>query len=134
MKKENRVLPNRTLNVEPLTLAVQSLDRALSQPKNEFTRDSVIQRFEYTLELSWKFIKIKLEKEGIKLTDLTPKGIIRECAKAGKISNPETWFEFIDNRNRTSHTYNESVADEVYEVAKRLPDEVRRVLAWLGKE
>jgi len=33
--------------------AIQRLDEALSQPKDEFIRDSVIQRFEFTFELSW---------------------------------------------------------------------------------
>jgi len=37
--------------------ALLSLEKALEQPKNEFIRDSVIQRFEYTYELAWKMLR-----------------------------------------------------------------------------
>ena len=42
------------LDLSPLRTALASLDLALAQSKNEFIRDSVIQRFEYCYELSWK--------------------------------------------------------------------------------
>ena len=34
--------------------ALTALKDALVQPKNEYMRDSVIQRFEFTLDLAWK--------------------------------------------------------------------------------
>jgi len=45
------------LILTPLTKAVASLELALVQPKNEFVRDAVIQRFEYTYELCWKMLR-----------------------------------------------------------------------------
>ena len=45
------------LSINPLENAVKSLERSLKQEKNEFTRDSTIQRFEYTFELAWKTLK-----------------------------------------------------------------------------
>ena len=34
--------------------ALSSLEKALNQTKNEYTRDASIQRFKYCHELSWK--------------------------------------------------------------------------------
>lgn len=45
------------LDLTALKMAIRSLIVGIKQPKNEFTRDAVILRFEYTFELSWKMIK-----------------------------------------------------------------------------
>ena len=37
--------------------ALTQLEKAASQPKDEFLRDSVIQRFEFTHELAWKMLR-----------------------------------------------------------------------------
>lgn len=42
---------------EEFTEVVLRLQDALAQPKNGFIRDSVIQRFEFSIELSWKTAK-----------------------------------------------------------------------------
>lgn len=34
------------------------------------------------------------------------------------IDHVEKWIEFLNARNLTSHTYNESTANEVYAIAK----------------
>ncbi|WP_448568477.1 nucleotidyltransferase substrate binding protein [Thermus sp.] len=44
------------------------LASALAQPKDEFVRDSAIQRFEFTFELSWKTLKTYLELQGLRST------------------------------------------------------------------
>ena len=41
----------------PLRGAVDSLQDAVAQPKNPYTRDATIQRFEYTFELAWKMLR-----------------------------------------------------------------------------
>lgn len=38
--------------LEDLVVATRRLHEAASQPKNEFLRDSTIQRFEFTFELA----------------------------------------------------------------------------------
>ena len=82
----------------------------------EFFRDSTIQRFEFSVELMWKLIKRFLEEhEGISCR--SPKSCIREFLSAGYLSQDETLtlLRMIDDRNRTSHTYHEEVAEEIFE-------------------
>jgi len=71
----------------------------------EFFRDSTIQRFEFSVELMWKVIKVFLEnREGI--TCRSPKSCIREFFSAGFLSEEETLklLQMVDDRNKTSHT------------------------------
>ena len=51
------------LNLNLYRQTLEALRRATLEPKNEFLRDSVIQRFEFTYELAWKSLKRYLEQE-----------------------------------------------------------------------
>ena len=107
-------------SLEPLKKALRALKIALAQPLDEFVRDSVIQRFEFTFELCWKNLKRYLESDR-PLTDDSVKGILREAHQRKLISNIEMWFVFHKSRNLTSHTYNASTAEEVYKDAAQFP-------------
>jgi nucleotidyltransferase-like protein len=53
-------------------------------------RDSAIQRFEYSIDNFWKFLKIYLqEKVKISLETATPRIILREAVNADIISEEE---------------------------------------------
>ena len=45
------------MSLSPMSGALRSLKKSLDQPKDEFVRDSVIQRFEYSFEICWKTLK-----------------------------------------------------------------------------
>jgi nucleotidyltransferase substrate binding protein (TIGR01987 family) len=120
------------LNLAPLAKAVDSLRDALAQPKNPYTRDATIQRFEYTFELSWKTLRRYLAMEtGVDAFNL--KDLFRQAGRQGIIANVEAWFAFLKGRNLTSHTYNEKTAEETYKLAasflvhaQAMLDELRR--------
>lgn len=92
--------------------ALSQLEKAVQQPKNEFIRNSVIQRFEFTYELAWKMLKLVLEAEGI-LTR-TPKEAFQEALQAGFIEDGNVWSDLQKQRNLTTHTYDEALAEQVY--------------------
>lgn len=80
-----------------------------------FFRDSAIQRFEFTLEIAWKSVKSFLLKyEGVECR--SPKGCIREFFSSGYLNQNDvaTLLVMIDDRNLASHTYHESLADEIF--------------------
>ena len=93
--------------------ALNQLAKALQQPKDEFLRDSVIQRFEIAYELAWKMLKLCLEAEGI--SDRTPRETLQEALQAGFITDGNAWSDLQKMRNLTSHTYDESLAEQVYD-------------------
>jgi nucleotidyltransferase substrate binding protein (TIGR01987 family) len=43
------------------------------------------------------------------------KDATREGFAAGLIENGDAWMQMIENRNETTHTYNEEIADEIGE-------------------
>jgi nucleotidyltransferase substrate binding protein (TIGR01987 family) len=110
---------SEALILTPLTNATDSLALAIEQPKNEFIRDAVIQRFEYTYELCWKFIKRDLTEDmgADSINMLSRRDLFRVAADKGLIDDPMPWFTFHKARNETSHTYNKQTAEKTYEIA-----------------
>ena len=81
---------------------------------NELEQQGLIQAFEFTHELAWKTLKDFLEQAGVK--DLFGSvNATRAAFARGLIENGEAWMEMIKSRNLTTHTYNESTADQVSE-------------------
>lgn len=106
--------------------AVKRLEEALGQPKNEFIRDSVIQRFEFSVELAWKTARKRM---GTATT--APKDVIREMAQGGYIQDVDIWLKAIDMRNLSSHTYKEDLAELVYEFAQKFTPVLKALLDHL---
>ncbi len=119
--------------------AIASLERAVSRaqgsPNDEELRDAVIQRFEYTMDLSWKLIQRALKNAGVQDNAIrTKRDLFRESARMGWIVDPTTWFEYYDARNETSHTYNAEVAQRVFQKAIEFFSESKVLCKKLQKE
>ncbi len=100
--------------------------------ERDLMRDGVIQRFEYTFELAWKTIKRFLEMYGLERVDkLTSRDLFRAGAEAGLIRDASTWFDYLADRNQTSHIYDDIVAAEVYDSVKNFLPDVRYLMAQL---
>jgi len=92
--------------------AVEELKAVLEKPKDEFMRDSAIKRFELAFDLSWKAIKAYLEEQGVFCA--SPVGCFKEAYRQGLIEFDAGWLELTKTRNKTVHTYDEKLAEEVY--------------------
>lgn len=92
--------------------AVTRLGEACREPFSEIVRDAVIQRFEFTHELAWKMLRLRLEEEGIVAG--TPRLVMQEALQAGLIADGNFWSDVQKMRNLTSHTYSAALADQVY--------------------
>ena len=84
-------------------------------------RDSMIQRFEYTFDTTWKYLGEYLESEGRSLEIKTPKSIFRESLKAKILSEADVRraLDMVDNRNLTTQGYDEKLVEEI---SKKIPD------------
>ncbi|MFH1175248.1 MAG: HI0074 family nucleotidyltransferase substrate-binding subunit [bacterium] len=110
--------------------AVLRLDEVLKQEKNDFMRDSAIQRFEFTFDLAWKAVKAYLEEERGVICN-SPKGCFRDAYQQKIIENDEFWLEITDARDRTSHTYEEITAEEVYQTLPKSLEYFKKLLEKL---
>ncbi|MDR0774716.1 MAG: nucleotidyltransferase substrate binding protein [Rickettsia sp.] len=76
-------------------------ERKISQLEME----GVVQRFEYTWELTWNVLKDYLEHKGVILSTITPATVLKAAIVANLIKNGEVWMNALDSRNKMSHTY-----------------------------
>ncbi len=79
-------------------------------------RDSVIQRFEFSIDTLWKFLREYLEiKKGVIFDIVSPKEVLRSALQINFITDSEyeIFLDMLNDRNLTSHTYNELLAEEI---------------------
>jgi nucleotidyltransferase substrate binding protein (TIGR01987 family) len=109
------------LIIEPLEKALATLKEAWVEYNkdlsNTFVRDSVIQRFEYTFELSHKILRRFLsetEASKAEISEMIFNELIRLGCKRGLLLNDlETWDKYRKSRNLTDENYNEFNADSI---------------------
>jgi nucleotidyltransferase substrate binding protein (TIGR01987 family) len=120
-----------------VSVQARSEDRALMTGLDEVTREAiragVIQHFEFTYELSWKFIRRWLETNiGRDSADgVTRRELFRMGAENRLIDDVEAWMRYHTARNSTSHTYNLSIAAQVYAASLDFVHDAGRLLAAL---
>jgi nucleotidyltransferase substrate binding protein (TIGR01987 family) len=121
------------LELTSLCKAVESLERTLnvandkdflahlSPDQVDAIKAGVIQNFEVTYELCWKYIQRWLRQNAASQDAELPrtrKELFRLAARNGLINDPLQWFAYADARNISSHTYDEHNAESVYKITK----------------
>jgi len=114
-----------------LTQVNARLQEALALEPNRIHKDATIQRFEFTMELAWKTMQAASRYIGEEV--LSPRDAIRTAARTELITDAEVWLTMLAARNLTAHVYRESVADEVYEQAKKLPPLIEDLISRVRK-
>ena len=71
---------------------------------NELERNGLIQRFEFTLDLSWKVLKDFLEEKGFAFKP-SPKDTLRLAQQGEYITYAQEIIDGLDIRNTLSHDY-----------------------------
>jgi nucleotidyltransferase substrate binding protein (TIGR01987 family) len=107
---------NKALN--KLSQAVEYIKVNYSLEDNdvldEIIKQGLIQSFEYTHELAWNVMKDYAVYQG-NPTIGGSRDATREAFQLQLISNGNIWMDMISSRNKTSHTYNQETADEIYD-------------------
>ena len=92
---------------------------AIRDELSDLERDGFLQRFEFCFEILWKCAKDYLrDVEG--LDAASPKKVIRMSREVGLLTDEETEqaLEMANDRNQTSHMYDEQMAIELVERIK----------------
>ncbi|MDQ2720384.1 MAG: nucleotidyltransferase substrate binding protein [Bacteroidota bacterium] len=100
----------------------RNFNKALSQLKkfidknelNDLEKQGLIKAFEYTYELAWNVLKDYFEYQGNKNINGS-RDAINEAFRKDLIINGEAWMQMFKDRNQTSHSYNETTANEISE-------------------
>ncbi len=98
--------------LELLDRALDRLEAALARPPDDITLDACIQRFEFTFELAWKAIQRQARTEGLDCS--SPRECLRIAFRLGLVEDDTRWMSMLEDRKRTSHTYDEDTARTVY--------------------
>ena len=106
-----------------VVLAIQNLEKAylrlkdaVQRAQDDLDKDGVIQRFEFTVELLWKTLKRVLEYN--KMECYGPRDCLKKSFKLGLIDDDEILLDMLDDRNKSSHIYDEAVSEEIFERIK----------------
>lgn len=121
------------LDFTPLNNAIFRLDEGLSRYYQDIKdlqiRDGLIQRFEFTYEISHKMLKRYLEQISPNPEEFDAmhfQDLIRSANERGLLlGNWSDWKLYRDMRARTSHTYDEEIAISVVQGIPKFLSEVQ---------
>lgn len=98
-------------------IALSDLEEACKEPiKNDRDIAGIIKSFEFAYELSWNALKEVLANQGIATT--TPRDVFAKAYQNQFIHTDSEWIELMNDRNRTSHTYDKGFARQMVERIK----------------
>ncbi len=121
--------------------AITSLEKSISEAQThrgllpaeleETVRSGIIQNFEVAYEQCWKTMKRWLE---INISPdagdgITRRELFRRAAEHLLISDVDAWMRFHAARNETSHTYNNTIAEDIFAVSREFLPTAKQFLA-----
>ncbi len=136
------------LDFSSLASAIGQLEKSISFAKSDMAqqnddlfeqlRNSVIQCFEFTYELSWKMLKRYLEETSANPEEIDTsafQSLIRMGNEQGLLrSDWLRWKAYRQARTNSSHTYDAGKAEKVYEIAPDFLEEARYLYNQLVKK
>ena len=110
------------------------LNKYAKQPiTTELERAGIIQFFEMTFELAWKVLKDYLEAQEYLVK--SPRETVKQAFQIGLIDNGHVWMDALSNRNLTTHTYDEELANKLTnEIITMYLPELDKMYEKLSKE
>lgn len=116
-----------------LGTALERLREALQEPEtNSLVVDGTIQRFEFVIELYWITLKRFLARQGTQTR--TPRETLQQAYQAEWIDDETAWLQMLDDRNQTSHVYDEATARKIYANIKAYFPEMEQTYQFLVQQ
>lgn len=110
--------------------SLQYLEQALNiQHPDIIQKAGLIQFFEMSFELAWNAVKDYLEDQGF-IEIKSPRSALKKAFETGLIEDGHNWMKLLDDRNITSHAYDEAtvsiieklIREKYYPLLKQLYD------------
>jgi len=126
-----------SLTLEHFAKAVVPLEEVVARYESDLEDDTLIdaliKRFEFTYELALKMLRRQMQQDtGASTSSFSE--VIRWGWTEGLLGEElDIWRQFRENRNRTSHTYNEASAIAVCAEIPRFLAEAKFLLSQLEK-
>lgn len=124
-------------DIDTCRSALARLNEALvereAQPDSSYIRDSVILRFTVAFETAASALRPYLDTVYL-LHDarvMSPRRLIRHAARL--VADCEAWLKHVENRNRVSHVYLESMAIMVADGAAAFAADARELLSAMER-
>lgn len=95
-----------------LSLLINAVEIQKARMLSDLEKQGLIQAFEFTHELAWNVMKDFFKYQG-NSTITGSRDASQEAFKSGIIDDGAIWMDMIKSRNRSSHTYNEEIAEEI---------------------
>ena len=95
-----------------LNSLVKAIDEYNKDNTNEVVRVGMIKFFEMTYELAWNTMKDYYENQG-ETGIQGSKDAIKLSFSRGLITDAQKWFDMVESRKLSVHTYDEETANEV---------------------
>lgn len=128
-----------SIDFSSLASAIGQLEKSIAYARSDMAqqddelfeqlRNSVIQCFEFTYELSWKMLKRYLEETAATPEEIdtgTFQNLIRRGNEKGLLrSDLLRWKTYRQAHTDSSHTYDSDKAEAVYAIAPDFLDEAR---------
>lgn len=98
--------------IKALKLVEEALELSVHRNLTDLEKQGLIQMFEFTHELAWNVLKDYLEYQG-SYNIIGSRDATREAFNKGLVEDGEVWMEMIKSRNKSSHTYDEDILNEL---------------------
>lgn len=135
MNKSELDLTNLKNCIDALKECIGAYKSNQNEQIRGFIEDSCVKRFEFTVETSWKIMKKYLKDVyGKDDKELTLNNIFRLMEGYGLIKSWETWREYYDRQNDTSHEYNREKANNILSLIDNLLNDAQFLYSELEKE
>ena len=100
------------LELDKLTAALAVFRESVDNDESRKTRDSILLRFVFTFEMTWRSMKFALAERGLNTPDYAA-AVLRAALQAQVITDAQLWEKLRECRNQVSHAYDETKAIEI---------------------
>lgn len=98
--------------------ALDHLEAALRLEKPDlFQKAGIVQFFEMSFELAWNTLKDFLEEQGYQELR-SPRATLKKSFEIGLLEDGHGWMQALEDRNLTSHAYDEATTDQILELVR----------------